>query len=189
MTNKPTLQLEVKLCAELTADEYKKVADLCSRAFEEDYEVWLRAFKDQPETTHVLGWLDDKLVTHALWVVRELQLADGTPLRTAYIEGVATGEAYRNRGYATQVMERVAVEIQMFDIGGLAPFSIEYYARLGWEVWRGPLWIRQDGEIKPTPPDEDGDEECLMILRLSKTPLLDLNGAISIEWRAGGEVW
>jgi len=166
---KQTLQLVIKPTTELTTNEYSEMIDLCSRAFEEDYEIYMQSFQN---SIHVLGRLDDQLVTHAMWVPRLLQLADGTPLQTAYVEGVATEEAYRNRGYAAAIMQRVADEIQGFDIAGLAPFSVAYYSRLGWERWQGSLLIRKDGKLLPTPPDEDGDEECLMI----------------IEWREG-EVW
>lgn len=181
-----TLRLDVIPASQLTAGECDEIIDLCSRAYEEDFEVY-RALLFQ-NAVHVRGWIDDVLVTHALWLTRWLQLETGTMLKTAYIEAVATDQAFRNRGYASRVMRRVAAEIQDFDIAGLSPFSERYYARLGWEKWRGPLLIRQNGKLLPTPPDEDGDEECLMILRLPKTPDLDLDSPISIEWREG-EVW
>ena len=56
------------------------------------------------------------------------------------------------------------------------------YARLGWEFWRGPLFIRRADRLIPT-PDED-----VMILRLPKTPPLDLEAPLSAEWREG-ELW
>jgi hypothetical protein len=56
------------------------------------------------------------------------------------------------------------------------------YARLGWEFWRGPLFIRRAGRLIPTPDEE------VMILRLPKTPPLDLEAPLSVEWREG-ELW
>ena len=94
--------------------------------------------------THVLGYCDQTLVSHAMWVTRWLQTGTLPVMRTAYIEMVATDQAYRGRGFASAVMRRVAHEIQDFDLGALCPSSVAYYERLGWERWRGPLFIRTD---------------------------------------------
>lgn len=55
-------------------------------------------------------------------------------------------------------------------------------ARLGWETWRGPLFIRTADGLLPT-PDED-----VMIRRLPRTPALDVTQSLSAEWRQG-ELW
>lgn len=196
MSRTQHLQIEVVPANNLTDKVRSELVNLCSRAFEEDYELYMLALKD---AVHVLGRVDGKLVTHGAWITRWMQLEGNMPgkraveraddmLRTAYIEGVATEEAFRRRGYAAAVMRRIASEIQHFDIGGLSPFSVEYYARLGWEEWRGPLLIRQHGQLLPTILEDEQDEECLMILQLPNTAAIDLDGAISIEWREG-EVW
>lgn len=165
---------------ELTPEERREMIALCDLAYEEDMGAIIDEFVDP---VHVLGFLDDKLVTHALWITRFLQ-PEGLPLlRTAYVEAVATHPAYRQRGFASAIMRKVLEEIQDFDIAGLAPFSVEYYARLGWERWRGPLYERKDDQLIASPPDER-----VMIYRLPKTPELDLDTTISIEWRVG-EVW
>lgn len=156
------------------------IVDLVNRAYEEDLTALFASFAD---ATHVLGTVGAALVTHALWISRSLQAGDGPMLRTAYVELVATDAAWRGRGYASAVMRRVAEEIRDFDMGALSPFSVAYYARLGWERWQGPLLIRKDGALLPTPDDED-----VMILRLPKTPPLDLRAPLSVEWREG-EVW
>ena len=104
-------------------------------------------------------------------------------MRTAYVEGVATDEHHRSQGFATVVMERLATEIKDFEIGGLSPAETSLYTRLGWEYWRGPLFHRKDNLVIRDPADEE-----MMILRLPKTPDLDLTLPISVEWREG-EVW
>jgi aminoglycoside 2'-N-acetyltransferase I len=86
------------------------------------------------------------------------------------------------RGYASAVMKRLARAIADYDLGALDPAEPELYARLGWVFWRGPLFIRMDGELLPTP------DERVMILRLPKTPPLDLDAPLSAEWRPG-ELW
>ena len=174
------LELQVSPGNELPDQTRREIVDLCTLAFEEDLESLLASFKG---SVHVLGRLEPTLVTHALWVTRWLQAGTGMLMRTAYVEAVATDPSFRGRGYATSVMHRIAEEIEDYDLGGLAPFSVSYYARMGWERWRGPLFIRTEDGLLPTP-----DEENVMILRLPNTPHLDLDVPLSAEWRKG-ELW
>ena len=88
---------------------------LCNRAFGEDLEPLLDTFVD---ATHVLGHYDGSLASHALWVTRNLQVGTSPLLRTAYVEAVATEQTYRNRGFATAIMKRVADEMErMLKVG------------------------------------------------------------------------
>ena len=76
-------------------------------------------------------------------------------------------------------MLRLAAEVDDFDLAALWPDHPEFYARMGWESWRGPLFIRTDsGQIAPP-------EDRVMVLRLLKTPSLDLDAPLSAEWRKG----
>ena len=77
---------------------------------------------------------------------------------------------------------RLAEEIQDFDLAALSPFSISYYEKLGWEPWRGPLLIRTDDGLLPTPDYEQATTG------LPNTPELDLDAPLSAEWREG-ELW
>lgn len=174
------LRLEVFHAEQLSLDIHDEILDLCNRAFEEDLGPLFETFEN---ATHVLGYLDNTLISHALWVTRWLQVDSNPLMRTAYIEAVATEKEYRTQGFATEIMKRVADEIQDYQLAALSPFSVAYYARLGWEPWRGPLFIRTNDGILQTPEDEE-----VMILRLSKTPKLDLNASLSAEWRSG-ELW
>jgi aminoglycoside 2'-N-acetyltransferase I len=158
----------------------KEIISLCNRAYEEDMEPLLETFMD---ATHILGYLDGVLVSHALWVTRYLQMGTEPIMRTAYVEAVATDANYRNRGFAASVMKHLIGEIQDYDLAALSPFSVEYYGRLGWEMWYGPLFIRTKDELLPSPDDEE-----VMIFRLPKTPVLDLNASLSAEWREE-ELW
>ena len=173
----PSHSLEPGLLAE--------VHSLCNRAYQEDLGYLFSTFGD---ATHVLGFIGGRLISHAMWVTRWLQVGDGPLLRTAYVEMVATDPDYQRRGYATAVMHHLASAITDFDLGGLSPADTGLYSRLGWEFWRGPLSIRAaDGlwheyHLLPTP------EEQVMVLRLPKTPPLDLELPLSAEWREG-EVW
>ena len=79
-------------------------------------------------------------------------------------------------------MKQLAHAICDFDLGGLCPAKPEFYARLGWVFWEGPLFIRDGNGLVPTP------DEQIMIKQLAKTPDLSLNLQLSAEWREG-ELW
>lgn len=173
------LKLEVIRDIHLTEEQRSAIHALCNRAYEEDLTSLFNTFKD---VTHVLGYLEETLVSHAMWVTRWLQLGDSPTLRTAYVEMVATEPNFQRRGFASAIMRRLAEAISDFELGGLCPAEPELYAKLGWVFWRGPLFIRMPGGLIPTPDEE------VMILRLPKTPTLDLSLPLSAEWREG-EVW
>ena len=74
------------------------------------------------------------------------------------------------------------VAIADFDLGALSTGIPAFYQRLGWLTWHGPLFIRTNGDLLATP------EDTVMILRLPRTPPLDLRESLSAEWREG-ELW
>ena len=73
--------------------------------------------------------------------------------RSGYVESVATHADYRERGYGSAVMRRLQAEIADYDLGALSPAVPEWYGRLGWEQWQGPLLILQG-------PDADNPGRC-----------------------------
>ena len=175
-----SLKIEV-LHSNLISETMKKeIISLCNHAYEEDLEPILETFVN---ATHVLGYSNNLLVCHALWVTRYLQVGTNPIMRTAYVEAVATEARYRQRGFAAAVMKCLVNEVQDYDLAALSPFCVEYYQRLGWDLWRGPLFIRTKGKRISSPHDEE-----VMIFRLPKTPVLDLNDSLSAEWREG-ELW
>ena len=175
-----SLSLQVIKGENLSGREYSEILMLCSGAYCKDYKPFMGIFHD---TIHVLGHINGQLVSHALWITRWLQCATLHPWRTAYVEAVATDERYRNKGYASAVMKKLAEEINDYDIGGLSTGSCSLYARLGWQLWRGPLFIRTSNGMIPTP-----EEKGVMVLALPNTPPLDLDTPLSAEWREG-ELW
>lgn len=133
---------------------------------------------------HFVLDVDGAVVTHASVVVRELHVA-GVPIRTGYVEAVATEPARQGEGYGSAVMRDVNSYIdENFALGALGTGSQGFYERLGWQIWRGPSFVRAAGGPEPT-PDEDG---YIMILPTPTSPALDLNAPISCEWRPG-DVW
>jgi aminoglycoside 2'-N-acetyltransferase I len=163
----------------LSVDNATEIHAVCRLAYDEDLDDLFEAYGP---ATHLVGHLDGRLVSHVMWVTRWLQPAGMTRLRTAYIEMVATHPAYSGRGYATRLMQAVPGRLGDFDLTALCPADTSLYQRLGWTFWRGPLFIRQDQGLLPTP------EEKVMILTLPSTPDLDLDASLSAEWRPG-EVW
>ena len=158
----------------------REICALCTEAYQEDFSVHLEFLGGG---VHVVGRLDGVLVSHAMWVTRMLEPAGRPALRTAYVEAVATKPSHQRQGFASAILTRLASEIWDFDLGALSPSDPSFYARLGWERWQGPLFIRTDQGLLTTP------DESVMILRLPGTPRdLDLTVSLSAEWRSG-ELW
>jgi aminoglycoside 2'-N-acetyltransferase I len=174
-------ELDVRVIAATALQGATKSAiiELCNRAYETDVEPLYQTFKG---ASHVLGYLGGTLVSHAMWVTRWLVVGQEPPLHTAYVELVATEPVCQGRGFASAVMRRLAEATSDFELGALCPAEEGLYARLGWVFWRGPLFIRKNGVLWPTP------DERVMILPLPRTPPLDLDSPLSAEWRPG-ELW
>jgi aminoglycoside 2'-N-acetyltransferase I len=117
-------------------------------------------------------------------VERELHVA-GRPIRTGYVEAVATVPRRQGEGLGTRAMAAVGEIIEAdFELGTLGTGSHHFYERLGWETWRGPAFVRTpDGDRRTA-----DDEGFILVLRTVRTPTLDLSAAISCEWRPG-DVW
>jgi aminoglycoside 2'-N-acetyltransferase I len=176
------LKVEVLHAHQLTSQQLAEIHALCNRAYAVygvDLEPLFQTFTD---ATHVIGWWGSAIVSHAMWVTRWLQPSNQSPLRTAYVEMVATEPRFRGRGFASAVMHRLASAIHDFEMGGLCPADPMLYTKLGWVFWQGPLFIRTKGGLISTP------EVRIMILPLPKTPSLDLTLPLSAEWREG-ELW
>jgi aminoglycoside 2'-N-acetyltransferase I len=187
----PTEQPEftVVRTEDLGEDERAAIIALCNDAFaayDEPSDFRLLFQLVPPGSTHVLMRLAGQLAGHACWETRWLQPGDRPPLRTAYVEAVCVAPAHQGRGLGSALMERVAAEIVEcgdFELAALSPARPSFYRRLGWEPWIGPLAIRSEQGLDPTP-----DDECVLILRLPRTPDLDLTALLTAEWRPG-EPW
>jgi aminoglycoside 2'-N-acetyltransferase I len=177
LSNKPAISIIAS--HDLSGVDRAAVIALCSRAFEMDFASLFNTFN---EPMHMLARLDGVLVSHALWVTRWLQAGNGPLLRTAFVEAVATDPVNQKRGFATQVMQTLQAAIVEYDLAGLSTGIPAFYSRLGWQSWRGPLFVRTEVGLLETPNDS------VMVLSLPHTPPLDLDGPLSAEWRVG-ELW
>jgi len=104
-----------------------------------------------------------------------------------YVELVATVPSQQRRGFGSRVMGEIGHIIRdEYALGALATGSQGFYARLGWEAWLGPTFVRMpDGERI-----RSGDEDHhVMVLRTPTTsPSLDISEPIACGWRPG-EPW
>ena len=173
------LDLRVVESNELTPDELEEIIRICSESFGADYRPYMDTFVN---ATHVIGYYEGKIVSHALWITRWLQAEDNPLMETAYVEAVVTDKPYRERGFASAVMSRLAEEVSEYELAALCTGFPEFYMRLGWQIWEGPLYIRTQEGMTPTL------EEPVMILLLPSSPELDINSSLSAEWR-DGELW
>lgn len=164
----------------MTPVQSDAVIALCSQVFQFDYSYTMDLC---PDRVHVLGYVNGQLVAHALWLDRPLRVGDGQWLNAAYVEGVATHADHRQHGYGAAVMRRLQGEIEGYDLGALSPAVPEWYMKLGWERWLGPLWIEHDGALEATPSDE-----MVLIYRTPRTPALDLSASLTAPWRPF-ELW
>jgi aminoglycoside 2'-N-acetyltransferase I len=134
--------------------------------------------------THFVLDVDGVIVSQASVVERELHV-DGRPLRTGYVEAVATAPDQQGAGFGSRVMQDVTAYVaDAFELGALGTGRQGFYARLGWQTWAGPSFVRTVGGSRRT-PDDDG---YIMVFLTPSSPRLDLDAAISCDWRPG-DVW
>ena len=132
---------------------------------------------------HFLAYRETELVGHAVVTTRWLQPEGQPVLKTAYVDAVATLPAYQGLGYGSAVIQYLAQNITDYTIACLETERPTFYERLGWEVWRGALAGRSEQGVIPTP-----EQKGIMILRLPQTPVLNLDGELTIECQAG-RIW
>jgi aminoglycoside 2'-N-acetyltransferase I len=166
---------------ELNAHTRASIIHVCRTAHQEDDFTHLFSYIPSGGI-HVLAYREQELVSHAVATTRWLQ-PEGLPvLRTAYVDAVATLPAYQGQGIGSRVMRHLASLIADFEIACLETDRVSFYAQVGWELWRGPLAGRRASELLPTP-----DQKGIMILRLARTPPLDIDRLLVIEY--DGRIW
>jgi aminoglycoside 2'-N-acetyltransferase I len=176
--------LRVVPSAALSADEWDELTALCIAAFGEPWDGYWESIGPG---LHVIA-LDTSgdATAHAAIVDRVLYPGE-LVVPAAYVEAVAVLPHRQRGGLGTEVMRTIDGLIdERYQLGALGTGSQPFYARLGWDVWRGPTWIRhRDGRLERS-ADEDGG---IMVRRTRSTPAgVDLDAPIAVDWRPG-EVW
>jgi aminoglycoside 2'-N-acetyltransferase I len=174
--------------SELTGAQLSMIRELVDVSFDRDNPDEQFSEEDWEHARggiHILLDIDGALVSHASVVTRRLH-ASGRALRTGYVEAVATLPQFRDQGLGSATMIAANEHIRgAYELGALGTGRISFYERLGWERWRGLLWVRTAAGDRRT-PDEEG---YVFILRTPTTPQdLDLDGVLTCEWRPG-DVW
>jgi aminoglycoside 2'-N-acetyltransferase I len=158
-----------------------EIRRLLVEAFEGD-------FSDEDWENTLGGWHvvvedGDAVVSHAAVVPRVLEVA-ARPLRTGYVEGVATAAGRRREGLGTLAMADITELVRReFEMGALSTGEHRFYERLGWERWRGPTFVRRGSAMIRTEEDDDG----LMVLRFGPSKDVELTASLSCESRPGDD--
>jgi aminoglycoside 2'-N-acetyltransferase I len=134
---------------------------------------------------HALAWDDGELVGHASVVQRRL-LHGGRAMRAGYVEGVGVRADRRGQRHGLDMMTALQDVIRLsYEVGALAATeeALPFYESLGWQLWRGPTYaLTPDGVVRTA--DGDGAVHVLPL----EGVLLDLDGALTCDWR-DGDVW
>jgi aminoglycoside 2'-N-acetyltransferase I len=160
---------------DLTVARRSAIIDVCIAAHDE--ENFKNLFTYIPSGgRHILVYRGAELVSHGVATTRWVEPAGRGELTTAYVDAVSTLPIHQGRGYASAMMRRLAAEVVDYDIACLQTDIPAFYERLGWELWRGPLAGRSENGLIPTP-----EQRGVMVLRLPRTPPLDLEAQLTIE--------
>jgi aminoglycoside 2'-N-acetyltransferase I len=181
-----SLRLRRLTTDELTTAEVGAIRSLLVDAFGTDPE---ERFTEE-DWLHSVGGshfvLDEggRIVATASVVERELRVG-GRPVRTGYVEAMATLPDRQGEGFGTRVMDAVGAFIcERYELGALGTGSHHFYERLGWRAWTGPSSVRTEDGIRATPED-DG---YILVLLTPATPRLDEGATIETDWRPG-DAW
>jgi len=176
------VEMSVVPSAELDGATGGKLRDLWQAAFGDDF--------DEADAEHAHGGIHAVLrdgpvvLAHASVVPRTLIVGESS-VRVGYVEAVATLPSHQGRGLATRAMTALDPVLRRdHDMGALSTGIPAFYARLGWERWRGPSYVVRDGEWVRTEEDDDG----LMVLRYGVSAGLELTLPIACGDRSG-DVW
>lgn len=173
--------ISVFTTAEATETALHEIRRLLDRAFDGDFsaEDWQHTIGGW----HVVVSDGGVALAHAAVVPRALQVA-GRPLHTGYVEAVGTVPGQQRAGLGSLAMAEVTALLHTeFEMGALSTGAPGFYARFGWEQWRGLTFVRHGSELIRTEDDDDG----IMVLRFGASTDVDLAASLSCEERPGDD--
>jgi len=139
-----TIEPVVWVKEEIPAEKQKELDNLLQRVFQGEDGGYTWAWDEKYTVTLSV---DGKIVS-SLGIFDRMAKVNGQPVRLGGIGGVATDPDHRRNGYAGQVLEKAAkwmTEKMRVDFGLLVCSTerARYYAKFGWQVVEGPLWVDQ----------------------------------------------
>lgn len=180
------MQFKIIAAHDLDKQQRQQIAELCFAAFDED--PWSQ-YTFMQTAVHIIGILDDNIVSHALWTDRIFTLKDGITVKTAYIEYVTTDVKMRGKGLASKLLKYLtdALTTLGYELAALQPEDETFYKKLDWISWWGDLYIKQDTFTYLT------DDYQIMLFPLSAKLKERLtynleDDTICADWREG-ELW
>jgi aminoglycoside 2'-N-acetyltransferase I len=172
--------------AELGESEERELQLLCERAWvakgsEFSPIAWQAALGGR----HFIVAEAGAVIAHAAVVDRTLEW-NGRPLRTGYVEAVATLPGRQGQGLGSAVMHAVAGFLdERYELGALDTATPRFYERLGWVRWPGRTGVRRPEGVRLT-PQEDGK----VLVRLTEdAPELREDGLLVCDGRRPGDPW
>jgi len=180
------MQFKIIAAQDLDKKQRQQIAELNFAAFEED--PWSQ-YAFMQKAIHVVGILNEQIVSHALWTDRSFTINGSVSVKTAYVEYVTTDYEMRGKGLASQLL-RYLIDVLTdleYGLAALQPEDEAFYKKLGWATWWGDLYIKQDASTYLT------DDYEIMLYPLS-TKVKDLLShsseadIICADWREG-EPW
>ena len=136
---------------------------------------------------HAVLWGEGGLVGHGAVIRRQFRLA-GRAVRVGYVEGLAVRADQRGRGVGGRLMTALEDVVVRggFEMGALSATAeaAGFYEARGWWRWQGPSSAFGPSGIEYTPED-DG---AIFVLPLPAAGLIDVDGALTCDWR-DGELW
>jgi aminoglycoside 2'-N-acetyltransferase I len=182
----PDVRVVSRLSTELSEPEELELRTLCERAWAAKGGVFRpTAWEAARGGRHFVVAEAGAVVAHAAVIDRRLEW-DGRPLRTGYVEAVATLPGQQRRGLGSAVVRVVTAFVdERYELGALDTGTPEFYERLGWIPWPGRTGVRIPGGVRLT-PEEDGK----VLVRLPDTSLdLREDGLLVCDGRRPGEPW
>jgi aminoglycoside 2'-N-acetyltransferase I len=132
---------------------------------------------------HVVVEDGGRPVAHAAVVRRQLTVGERV-LDTGYVEGVGTAADRHGGGLGTLAMREVETIVRReFEMGALATGEHGFYARLGWERWRGLTYVRRGARLQRSPEEDD----AIMVLRFGPSADVDVTTSIACPARRGDD--
>jgi aminoglycoside 2'-N-acetyltransferase I len=135
--------------------------------------------------THFILEERGMIVSHGSVIGRRLEV-DGRPMRTGYVEAMATLPERQRQGLGTLVMREINAYIErVFQLGAMAASLKGFYGPLGWERWPGRTGVRTANGVRLT-PEEDG---AIFVRFAGLRPDLDDGSLLVCDAQRPGDPW